>query len=167
METRAAYAVVGGFVLALIAGLVVAALWLAHAQFAQGNTRYEIYFASVSTGLVEGSPVRISGVQVGRVVGVALDPQNGGRVRVTVEVGSDAPVRSDSVASIEITGITGNAAVEISPGSPAAPALQVSEGQRYPIIWSRDSEILKVVANLPELLARLTDLADRLAGAVD
>jgi phospholipid/cholesterol/gamma-HCH transport system substrate-binding protein len=48
METRAAYAVVGAFVLTLIAGLVVAALWLANAQFSQGKTRYDIYFASVS-----------------------------------------------------------------------------------------------------------------------
>jgi phospholipid/cholesterol/gamma-HCH transport system substrate-binding protein len=167
METRAAYAVVGAFVLTLIAGLVVAALWLANAQFSQGKTRYDIYFASVSTGLVEGSPVRISGVQVGRVIGVVLEPNNPGRVRVTVEVVGDAPVRSDSVASIELTGITGGAAVEISPGTPNAPELQVQEGQRYAIIWSRDSEIQKVVANLPELLAKITDLSDRLASTVD
>lgn len=167
METRAGYVAVGAFVLALIVGLVVAVLWLAQGQFAQANTRYDIYFASVSTGLVEGSPVRISGVQVGRVVAVALDPQNPARVRVTVEVGSSAPIRADSVASIEVTSLTGNAAVEISPGSKEAPLLEVQEGQRYAVIWSRESSLQQVVANVPQLLAKLTDLAEKLATLVD
>lgn len=167
METRAAYVAVGAFVLALIVGLVVAVLWLAQGQFAQQNTRYDIYFASVATGLVEGVPVRISGVQVGRVVAVALDPQNPARVRVTVEVGSDAPIRSDSVASIEVTSLTGTAAVEISPGSKDAPLIQIQDDQRYAVIWSRDSSLQQVVSNVPQLLAKLTDLTDKLTNFVD
>jgi phospholipid/cholesterol/gamma-HCH transport system substrate-binding protein len=167
METRAAYVAVGAFVLALIAGVVIAALWLAHGQLAQQTTRYEIYFASVASGLVEGSTVQISGVQVGRVVNVALDPRNPQRVRVTVEVRADAPIRSDSVASIEMQALTGSAWVEITPGSTTAPPIDIPEGQRYAVIWSRDSEIQKVVATIPELLAKLTDLTDRLASALD
>ena len=50
METRAGYVVVGAFVLVLLAGLAAAVLWLAHGQFAQQQTRYDIYFASVATG---------------------------------------------------------------------------------------------------------------------
>jgi phospholipid/cholesterol/gamma-HCH transport system substrate-binding protein len=167
METRAAYVVVGTFVLALIAGLVVAVLWVAQGQLAQQQARYDIYFASVTTGLVEGSVVQISGVQVGRVVAVALDPRNPQRVRVTVEVKSDAPIRSDSVASIDIQTLTGTASVAITPGSSAAPPIEVAEDQRYPVIWSRDSEIQKVVASIPDLLAKLTDLTDRVASALD
>jgi phospholipid/cholesterol/gamma-HCH transport system substrate-binding protein len=167
METRAAYVVVGGFVLALIAGLVVAALWVAHGQFTKAQTRYDIYFASVTTGLVDGSVVQISGVQVGRVVEVALDPANPQRVRVTVEVKSDSPIRSDSVASIDIQTLTGTAAVAISPGSSAAPPIELTDDQRYPVIWSRDSEIQKVVATIPDLLAKITNLSDRLGDVVD
>src|ERR1700676_1284390 len=167
METRAAYAVVGGFVLALIAGLVVAALWVAHGQFTKAQTRYDIYFASVTTGLIDGSVVQISGVQVGRVVEVALDPANPQRVRVTVEVKSDSPIRSDSVASIDIQTLTGTAAVAISPGSSAAPPIELSDDQRYAVIWSRDSEIQKVVATIPDLLAKITNLSDRLGNVVD
>ncbi len=167
METRAAYVVVGSFVLTVIAGLVIAVLWLAHAQFAEQRTRYDVYFASVVTGLVEGSPVRISGVQVGRVVGVTLDPQNPERVRVTVEVSSDAPIRSDSVASIEVQVVSGAAAVEISPGSREAPPIQIMDDQRYGVIWSRDSDIQQAVATIPDLLVKLTQLTDRLSNTVD
>ena len=167
METRAGYAVVGTFVLALIAGLVVAVLWVARGQLSQKQTTYDIYFASVASGLVEGSAVQISGVQVGRVAGVALDPRNPQRVRVTIEVRGDAPIRSDSVASIEMAALTGSAWIEITPGTSTAPPIQISEDQRYPVIWSRDSEIQKVVASLPDLLAKLTDLTDRVASVLD
>jgi phospholipid/cholesterol/gamma-HCH transport system substrate-binding protein len=167
METRAAYVAVGTFVLALVISLVVVVLWLAHAQFNEDKARYDIYFASVGTGLVQGSPVRISGVQVGRVMRVALDPQNPARVRVTIEVGADAPIRSDSVASIEITALTGGAAVEITPGSMKAPPIQNAEDGRYPVIWSRESDIQQVVASIPDLLAKITSLAERLSATVD
>ncbi len=167
METRAAYVAVGTFVLALVISLVVAVLWLTHAQFNEEKTRYDIYFASVGTGLVQGSPVRISGVQVGRVMRVALDPQNPARVRVTVEVGAEAPIRSNSVASIEITSLTGGAAVEITPGSKIAPPIQNAEDGRYPVIWSRESDIQQVVASIPDLLAKITNLAERLSDTVD
>ncbi len=167
METRAAYVTVGAFVLALLIGVAIAALWLAHGQLARQNTRYDIYFASVATGLGEGSPVRISGVQVGRVVYVALDPQNSARVHVTIEVVANAPIRSDSVASIELTGLTGGAAVEITPGSPSAPPIELQDDQRYPVIWSRESSLQQVVSNVPLLLAKLTNLADNMGALVD
>src|SRR5579862_2168543 len=167
METRAAYAMVGAFVLALLMGLAVAVLWIAHGQFAKSNTRYDIYFASVTTGLADGSPVRISGVEVGRVIAVALDPQHAGRVRVTIEVVVDAPIRSDSVASIELTGLTGGAAVEITPGSANAPLIEVQNDQRYPVIWSRESSLQQVVANVPLLIGKITDLTDKMGALLD
>ncbi|MGH7035306.1 MAG: MlaD family protein [Stellaceae bacterium] len=163
METRAAYVAVGTFVLALSIGVLIAVLWLAHAQFNEAKTRYDIYFAYVGTGLGQGSPVRISGVTVGRVMRVGLDSDNPGRVRVTVEVNADAPVRSDSVASIEITSLTGGAAVEITPGSKSAPPIQLAGNEPYPIIWSRESDIQQLVASFPQLLNKVTDLTARLS----
>lgn len=167
METHASYVAVGAFVLAIIAGLVVAVLWLAHGQFAQQQTRYDIYFASVATGLVEGSPVQISGVQVGRVVMVALDPHNSQRVRVTIEVTSDAPIRSDSVASIDVQVLTGTASVGITPGTATAPPIENMDEQHYAVIWSRESDIQKAVSAIPDLLTKLTDLTDRLTSTFD
>lgn len=167
METRAAYVAVGTFVLALSIGVLVAVLWLAHAQFNEEKTRYDIYFAYVGTGLVQGSPVRISGVTVGRVVRVGLDPDNPGRVRVTIEVNGDAPIRSDSVASIEITSLTGGAAVEVTPGSRGAPPIQITDNEPYPVIWSRESDIQQLVASIPDLLNKISDLTVRLSNTVD
>lgn len=167
METRAAYVAVGGFVLALVAGLAIAALWFAHGQLARPQTRYDIYFASVVSGLVDGSAVQISGVQVGRVTAVTLDPNNPQRVRVTIEVSADAPIRSDSVASIETQALTGGAWVSITPGANTAPPITTIDDQNYAVIWSRDSDIQQAVANIPQLLTKLTDLADRAANVLN
>jgi len=162
METRASYIAVGVFVVALLAGLVFGALWFAGGQFADHITRYETYFVSVGSGLTAGSPVRVNGVQLGRVAEVALDPNNPTRVRVTMDVATDAPIRSDSVASIEIQSLAGTTAIEISAGAKTAPPIEVQPGHRYPVIWSRESNLNQIVDAVPHLVLKLTDLIDRL-----
>lgn len=163
METRAAYVAVGAFVLVLLLGLVVAVMWLAHGQLTRKMIRYDTYFSHVVTGLVDGSPVRISGVQVGQVVNVVLDPEDPSRVRVTMEVAANAPIRSDSIASLEVQPLTGSAAIEISPGSLKAPPLQVKTGQKYPVIWSHQSEMQMLVQSLPHLLENIVTVTNKLS----
>ncbi len=167
METRANYVAVGTFVILIAIGFVVAVLWVARGQFNNHGTRYEIYFGSVGVGLVEGSPARVSGVQVGRVVSVALDADDSSRVRVTIEVREDAPIRSDSVASVEIQGITGGSAIEITPGSKDAPPIEIKPDQRYAVIWSRESGMQQVVNSVPELINRVAELTEQLTKMVN
>lgn len=167
METRASYVAVGAFVIALLTGLVFAVLWFAHGQFAQHATRYETYFASVGSGLVAGSPVRVSGVELGHVISVALDPDEPSRVRVTMDIDPSAPIRSDSVASIEIQSLAGTTAVEITPGSKTAPPIAIQPGRSYPVIWSRESNLNQIVDAVPNLVAKLNDVTDELKQTLD
>lgn len=167
METHASYVAVGAFVVALLAGVVVAVLWFAHGEFTNNATRYEAYFASVGSGLVQGSPVRVSGVQLGHVVSVALDADDPTRVRVTMDIASDAPIRSDSVASIEIQSLAGTTAIEITPGNKDAPPIVIQPGESYPIIWSRQSNFAQVVDAVPNLVAKMVTLSDDLEKILD
>ncbi len=167
METRASYIAVGTFVIVLLAGLIIGVLWFAGGQLAETTTRYETYFASVGSGLSAGSPVRVNGVQLGRVAEVALDPNNPTRVRVVMDIASSAPIRSDSVASIEIQSLAGTTAVEITAGTKDAPPIALQPGQRYPVIWSRESNLSQIVNAVPNLVLRLTDLLDRLQDVVN
>ncbi|HKW54755.1 MAG TPA: MlaD family protein, partial [Stellaceae bacterium] len=156
METRANYVAVGAFVLLLLAGAVVALLWLARGQFNRESTYYDIYFSGSVTGLAQGSAVRYNGIQIGRVVEIRIDPQNTSQVRATIEVDQAAAViKSDVVASLEVQGLTGAAFIEITGGSQGAPPLQRREGERYPVIASRPSGLQQVVTSAPEALARL------------
>jgi phospholipid/cholesterol/gamma-HCH transport system substrate-binding protein len=167
METRASYVAVGTFVVVLLAALVVATIWFVRGQLAENTTRYETYFASVGSGLSAGSPVRVNGVQLGRVAEVGLDPDNPTRVRVTMDISSTAPIRSDSVASLEIQSLAGTTAIEINAGTKDAPPIQIQPDQSYPVIWSRASNFSQVVDAVPNLVLKLTELLDRLQDLVN
>jgi phospholipid/cholesterol/gamma-HCH transport system substrate-binding protein len=63
--------------------------------------------------------------------------------------------------------LTGAAFIDISGGSQSALALPLQDGERYPVIASRQSGLQKVVTSAPEVLNRLIDVADRLAQIFD
>lgn len=152
METRANYLMVGTFVVALAVGLLVFVLWLAKFQFDTEFARYDIIYKSSVTGLRIGSPVRYSGVRVGEVTDVRLDSKQPDQVLVTIEVDATTPVRSDSVATLEIEGLTGGLYVLLSGGAPTAPPLTAAPGQKRPMIAARPSSLQQVLAGAPELV---------------
>jgi phospholipid/cholesterol/gamma-HCH transport system substrate-binding protein len=167
METRASYVAVGSFVIALLAGIVIAFIWFAGNALSDHRERYETYFASVGSGLSAGSPVRVNGVQLGRVAEVALDPNNLTRVRVIMDIDSHAPIRSDSVASLEIQSLAGTTAIEISAGTKEAPPIELTDGHRYPVVWSRESNLSQIVDAVPNLLLKITTLTENLQALVN
>lgn len=167
METRANYVAVGAFVLLMLVGILIAALWIARIEFGREHSFYDIYFSGSVTGLAPGSEVRYNGIRVGRVEEIRIDPQNLQRVRVTVELEQPALIKSDAVASLEVQGLTGAAYIEISGGSQSSPLLAAQAGQRYPVITSRPSGLQRVFASAPELLARLAEVADKLSDVLD
>ncbi len=139
METRASYLLVGTFVLAFTAGLVVFVIWLAKFQFDTEFARFDIHFKGSVTGLSLASPVRYSGVRVGEVVEISLLPDRPDEVRVTIETDSTTPVRADTVATLELEGLTGGLAILLIGKAPDAPPLEAAPGQRYPVIASEAS----------------------------
>lgn len=161
METRANYLLVGSFVLLLVAGLVGFVLWLAKFQFDTQFARYDIFFTDSVTGLKAGSVVRYSGVQVGEVIFVGLDRDNPERVRALVEVEATTPVRRDTVASLEIEGLTGGRYILLAGGTPDSPPLRAEEGQKQPIIASRPSSLQQVLEGAPELVESVNLLITR------
>jgi phospholipid/cholesterol/gamma-HCH transport system substrate-binding protein len=158
METRASYTLVGAFVLALLAGLFVFVIWLARIQLTQSVQPYHIYFTGTVTGLVEGSPVRYRGVGVGTVRDIRIDTTNVERIRVTVEVPQETPIKADAVASLEPVGVTGGVYVELAGGSQQAPLLRdTMEG--IPVIPSRPSSIAEVLEQVPRLVENLIKIS--------
>jgi phospholipid/cholesterol/gamma-HCH transport system substrate-binding protein len=162
METRAPYVLVGAFVLLFVAGLLIAVLWFARVQFREEVTYYDIYFQGSVTGLNPASTVRYNGLPVGRVGEIKLDPTDPTKVRVTVELQPGVPIKTDTVASLEIQGVTGGSYVNLTGGTREAPVLTREEGQRYPVIPSRQSGLERVVQGAPELLNRIITLTDQL-----
>jgi len=68
-------------------------------------------------GLEIGTPVRLGGVMVGRISGISFPEKNSKRIKITIELDSDTPVKVDSRAYMSSIGMLGEYYIEIDPGS--------------------------------------------------
>lgn len=162
METRAHYAAVGAFVLAMVFLAFAAVLWLARGSLNAQAVRYDIYFEGPVTGLRVGAEVDYNGVPVGKVVDVRIDPRNVGLDRVRVEIDDDVPIKVDARAAVESNILSGVAYILIDGGTQTAPLLRPKGNEEYAVIRAHRSRLASVTARAPELLAKLDDTADRL-----
>jgi phospholipid/cholesterol/gamma-HCH transport system substrate-binding protein len=161
METRGSYLLVGGFVLLLVGGTLGFLVWLLGADTGTARERYEVLYEGSVTGLREGSAVRMNGVKVGDVVSVDLDQADARRVRIGLEVGSNAPVNSSTRANLELEGLTGGRYLQLSGTRPNAPPIAPTPGEPYPIIPADPSAIDQLLEGAPDLLANVNDLLVR------
>lgn len=167
METRAGYVVVGAFVLALFVGGMAMAIWLGNVQLDQETRPYRIYFEGSVTGLNEGSPVRYRGVPVGSVTGIRIDSENVERIAVTIQVDAEVPIKEDMYAVLEAQGLTGIGYIQIEGGSQAASDRVAEEGQRLPVIPSRQSSLAQVFETAPQIADQMVVLMARLQAFLD
>ena len=84
-------------------------------------TQYTVPFNDVA-GLVQKADVKISGVKVGWVDGLTLDP-NSHKVSVKIKVLKDYPLHSDAQAIVRQEGLLGAKFLELVPGSSEKPLI--------------------------------------------
>ena len=121
METRARYALIGLFILAVIAASFGFVYWLENkGGFGQRET-YQIKFQGSVSGLLIGSAVLFNGIRVGEVTGLGLNADSPEEVIATIGVVRGTPIRSDTEVTIETQGLTGGAAVALRGGSSTVP----------------------------------------------
>ena len=161
METRASYLLVGAFALVVMAGFVIAVVWMAGANLRENVTHYDIFFDGSVTGLKPGNTVRYRGIPIGAVTDISINPKNVQQVRVMIEVPADTPIKSDTIAELEYQGLTGVAFVQLTGGTNEAPMLTAEKGQERPVIRSRPSQLEELVQGAPELMARITALVNK------
>jgi phospholipid/cholesterol/gamma-HCH transport system substrate-binding protein len=156
---------VGIFVLvSLVAFLGM--IYLLGARARLFESRYTIHadFTEVG-GLNEGATVRLAGVQIGRVTGVHLPGQPGGKVRIDMTVGKQFAdrIRANSVARIETQGLLGDRLVEITVGTAAAPPAAPGA-----VIASRDpTDITQVLNEGAQTVKSVAALAESLRATAE
>jgi phospholipid/cholesterol/gamma-HCH transport system substrate-binding protein len=161
METRASHIAVGAFVLLLVLGITGFVVWITKFQTETNLARYDILFEEAVTGLELDSNVRYRGVPVGRVRDIRIDPQNIERIRVTIEVRDDTPVKADTKATLEMQGLTGGIYVLLNEGTQESAELPKTMKAPYPEIGSRRSALAQIFQGAPELIAKGSLLLDR------
>ncbi len=161
METRASNLLVGSFVLLILVGTTVFFLWLAKFQFDVQFTRYDIHFRGSVSGLKVGSSVELNGILVGEVVDIRVDPDQVENVIVAIEVPAETPVREDTLASLQIAGLTGGVTILLAGGTQDAPPLAPKPGEKRAVIASKASTLERFLEDAPELLQSLQLLVSR------
>lgn len=161
MEIRASYLLVGTVVLVLIAGLAAFSVWLVKADADRQITVYEIYFEGSVTGLQEGSQVRYRGIPVGQITEIGIDPDNVERVRTAAEIDHATPITKDTIATLEVQGITGVAYVQLLGGTSESAPLTIEDDNLYPVIAARRSTLERVFESTPNLIAQAVKVADQ------
>jgi phospholipid/cholesterol/gamma-HCH transport system substrate-binding protein len=156
MESKVNYAAVGLFVIGLGLALILSVLWLAAGgEWQRHTSRYESVSTESVAGLNVNAPVKLRGVDVGKVKSIAINPTNDEEVRIVYEIEEGTPIKTDTVATLTSQGLTGIAYVELSGGSANAPALTAKEGE------------LPRIAMRPSLTARLESVLSRVLASVD
>ena len=117
MDLRLREVTVGSIVIAAILVFIFGTMWLSGRRVSSGNS-VRIQFANVS-GLKRASPLRISGVNVGKVESIVF--QDVGKVLVTASIRPTITPKVDARALIVSVTLVGDYAVDFDPGrSPQA-----------------------------------------------
>lgn len=166
METRANFLLVISFVVVIVAGAAIGAIALLNLHpFPDTRAYYDIYFRGSVVGLKVEAPVSLAGIPIGNVRKVQLDPADPAVVHVTIEVRRDAAIRADSIASLDVSLVFGDASISISGGSDRAPLLVALPGHPYPLIASKPSQLTVTWAE--DLIERTIKVSDALNSMLD
>jgi len=157
MEPRAHHVLIGLFTVITLGSALLFALWLGKSSVDRDYAWYEIRFNRAVSGLSEGNAVQYSGIEVGDVIRLRLDPQDPRQVRALIRVYSDVPIKQDTRASLALANITGTMNVQLSGGTPQSPRL---EGDRDdpPLIQAEPSPLSSLLANSEQLFTQVDRL---------
>ncbi|MDI2592973.1 MCE family protein [Pseudomonas sp. N3-W] len=157
METRAHHVLIGLFTVIVVAGALLFGLWLAKSSVDTEFKDYEIVFNEAVSGLSKGSAVQYSGIKVGDVVSLRLDPKDPRRVLARIRLGGETPIKEDTQAKLALTGITGTSIIQLSGGTPQSPKLRGKDGD-LPTIVAAPSPIARLMNDSNDLMAGVNTL---------
>jgi phospholipid/cholesterol/gamma-HCH transport system substrate-binding protein len=173
METRSNHILVGSVVLGMVLAVILFVVWLSQAA---GGTdkKYDIFFTGVD-GLANGSTVTFSGVPVGQVDSINLQPQTPELIRVRITVNDDTPVPVGTTATVKGVGFTGVSQINLDPPArnPRQPRafreISCPPGDRpaqcpygVPVIPTKPGALGELLSSAPELVERVSTLTARL-----
>ena len=153
METRANYALIGLFTLAVILGVFGFVYWFKTYGQQTVRTPYVIHFNGSVSGLLNGANVLFNGLKVGEVTELGLIPEDPSRVYARISVNANAPIKTDTAASLEFGGLTGVASVALQGGSATAERLPANG-----VLTAAPSQLQNLMQTAQKLAAKADDV---------
>jgi phospholipid/cholesterol/gamma-HCH transport system substrate-binding protein len=161
MEADKRYFLEGLFIIGLALAAALAFIWLSKSGH-RDDVLYRIHFSESVSGLSLGDPVKFHGVDVGTVKAMAIDVKDPRLVEVDVSLRKDAPVKTDTKASLKLKGITGVVFVELNGGGAGASRLaDTTPAGQVPEIPSEKSTLTSILDALPTVIEKFSAIESK------
>ncbi|MBB3213395.1 phospholipid/cholesterol/gamma-HCH transport system substrate-binding protein [Herbaspirillum sp. Sphag1AN] len=157
MESRAHHVLIGVFTVAVVVAALLFSLWLSGLGGDRSVNFYTVIFNQAVNGLSRGSTVQYSGIKVGDVVQLTLDPNDTRRVLARIRVVGHIPIRQDTGAKLIPAGITGTSVIQLTNGAPESPLL-VSKNDDDPVIVAVPSTLTAALSNGEDIMNNLNTI---------
>ncbi len=166
---RAKAAKVGIFTFVTGALLAVVLVVFGGVKFWKHKDRYYIDLQDSVMGLDEGTQVYFNGIHVGSVGKIELDPDEPSDVRIAIDVDRGTPIHTDTVAMINMAGITGLKVIDLRGGSSKTAMLPPES--HVPAGTSGFDKLQKTAERLADetsqMVNRAKDLMDKTGKVID
>lgn len=167
MDTKVNYTIVGLFVILLGVTLIVLIFWLTSLKHSEVYNTYVVYMHEEVSGLNVQSPVRYNGVKVGYVQSIKLNPKDPQQVMLILKIQEGTPITTSTIATLMSEGITGLDYIGLKALTAEAPLLRAKPGEKYPVIPSEPSLLLKLSTALQEVTKTIGDLSSSISKVFD
>ncbi|MCC6931814.1 MAG: MCE family protein [Deltaproteobacteria bacterium] len=164
MESQAKYFLVGIIVSMLIVAAIFFVLWVSDVDGDKGTRFYTVYFKEQGlSGLQVDSQVTMKGIKVGTVSEFKIRPNDVERVKVTLKLASNTPVKTDTRAVIKRNLLTGLAIIELAHTSNSTPELtEIPDGENYPVISEGQTPLDQLTSSVPNVINDASEVMQRL-----
>jgi phospholipid/cholesterol/gamma-HCH transport system substrate-binding protein len=161
MDSKINYTAVGLFVILLGLVLSATAYWLATGGKNEQFTPYVVYVTDNASGLTENSHVLYRGVDVGQVKNIRIDEKNPDKIRVMIELDENVPIRTDTVAKLQLLGVTGLSVLNLT-GGKSSLALTNRNAEGVLVIPYEASIFSKLEGGASEVMVNVSRVSNQL-----
>lgn len=158
MEIKSNNVLIGIATLAALLSIFLFSLWLSRVQLDRQYAYYKIVFQGSVSGLSKSGQVQFNGLPVGRVIDLSLAENDPSKVIALVQVDARTPVKEDSIAQLEASGITGVAVIQLTGGSPGSRLLRDVSNATYPMLRGAPSTFQELAEAAPQTLQNANKL---------
>lgn len=161
METRANYALIGLFTLAVLAAGFFFVFWFSGKDAGTKIVSYRIIFTGSVSGLSRGANVLYNGLKVGEVNSLSFATNDPNRVVARVDIDATTPMNVDTRARLEFSGLTGVASIQLSGGKPGSAPLEIKDPTKPPILYADRSDFQDLLETAQRLARRADDVLSK------
>ena len=145
----------------MVAAAIAFVGWFSGADKRGGRVTVQIVFNSSVSGLSRGAQVLFNGLKVGEVTTIDLMPNDPSQVFALIDVDRRTPLKTNTGARLEYTGLTGVASIALAGGTANASDLVGVDG-RPPIINAERSDFQNILETLQSLSGKAQTTLDHI-----